>query len=47
MPKSKKKVNVRDQAPAKDPKGGRHGNHHNPQGGTVGNPGGGPGHPVQ
>jgi hypothetical protein len=28
MPKAKKNVKLRDQKPASDPKGGRHGHHH-------------------
>jgi hypothetical protein len=43
MPKSKKKVTVRDQAPSKDPKGGHN---HKPKGGGAGFPGSGPGHPI-
>ncbi len=44
MPKSKKKVQVRDQSPAKDAHGGKHGgSHHHPSSGGSGNPGGGTG----
>ena len=41
MPKAKKKVNIRDQQPGKDPKGGKGGGHSGSQ-----NPGN-PRHPIQ